>query len=222
VLIGLALGFLSEQNINISPQLILALLAPPLVFDAAFHIRLEDLRRDFWLILLLAVPSMILTTLMVGWLVAQGAGLAIPIAMVFGALVSAAAPVAVVALFRRLGAPHRLQVLLEGENLFNDEPAIVKFTLTVTIVLRGQFSLAGNIANFLAVAGGGLLVRITLHNSILSPGRARLEGKNPFEWPVTILYKGLKVVRGLEETEVIFPNGKAVKVSEEEACVVSM
>ena len=105
VLIGQALGLLGEQNINISPQLILAVPVPPLVFDAAFHIRLEDLRRDFWLILLLAVPSVILTTLMAGWLVAQGAGLAIPIAMVFGALVSATDPVAVVALFRQPGAP---------------------------------------------------------------------------------------------------------------------
>ncbi len=162
VLIGLALGLLSEQKIEISPQLILALLVPPLVFDAAFHIRLDDLQRDFWLILLLAVPGVIVTTFMVGWLVAQGTGLAIPIALVFGALVSATDPVAVVALFRRLGAPRRLQVLLEGESLFNDGTAIVMFTLTVTIVLSGQFSLAGNIANFLTVAGGGLLVGITL------------------------------------------------------------
>ncbi len=162
VLIGLALGLLSAQKIDVSPQLILALLVPPLVFDAAFHIRLDDLRRDFWLILLLAVPGVILTTFMAGWLVAQGTGLALPIALVFGALVSATDPVAVVALFRRLGAPRRLQVLLEGESLFNDGTAIVMFSLTVAIVLSGQFSLAGNIANFLTVAGGGLLVGITL------------------------------------------------------------
>ncbi len=162
VLIGLALGLLSAQKIDVSPQLILALLVPPLVFDAAFHISLDNLRRDFWLILLLAVPGVILTTFMVGWLVAQGTGLAIPIALVFGALVSATDPVAVVALFRRLGAPRRLQVLLEGESLFNDGTAIVMYSLTVAIVLSGQFSLAGNIANFLTVAGGGLLVGIAL------------------------------------------------------------
>ncbi len=162
VLIGLALGVLSEQKIEVSPQLILALLVPPLVFDAAFHIRLEDLQRDFWLILLLAVPGVILTTFMVGWLVAQGTGMAIPIALVFGALVSATDPVAVVALFRRLGAPRRLQVLLEGESLFNDGTAIVMFSLTTAIVLNGQFSLASNIASFLTVAGGGILIGITL------------------------------------------------------------
>src|ERR1700690_909672 len=74
VLIGLALGLLTAQEIQISPQLILALLVPPLVFDAAFHIRLEDLRRDFWFILLLAVQSMILTSPFVGWLFKPGTG----------------------------------------------------------------------------------------------------------------------------------------------------
>jgi CPA1 family monovalent cation:H+ antiporter len=162
VLIGLALGLLSEQKFEISPQLILALLVPPLVFEAAFHIRLEDLRRDFWLIVLLAVPGVILTTFLVGWVVSQGTGLAMPIALTFGALVSATDPVSVVALFRRLGAPRRLQVLLEGESLFNDGTAIVMFSLTTAIVLNGSFSLASNVASFLTVAGGGILVGITL------------------------------------------------------------
>ncbi len=162
VLIGLALGLLTVQEIQISPQLILALLVPPLVFDAAFHIRLEDLRRDFWLILLLAVPGVILTTLLVGWLVAQGTGLGIQVAMVFGALVSATDPVSVVALFRQLGAPRRLQVLLEGESLFNDGTAIVMFSLVLAIALSGQFSLPGNIASFLTIAGGGSLIGIIL------------------------------------------------------------
>ncbi|MGE5251667.1 MAG: hypothetical protein ACM3QS_15805, partial [Bacteroidota bacterium] len=67
----------------------------------------------------------------------------------------------------------------------------------------------------------GLFLRV-LGVNILSPGRVRLEGKNPFAWPVTILYKGLKVVRGTGVTEVLFPNGQAVKVTDEEACVVSM
>ncbi len=162
VLMGLALGLLSEQKIEVSPQLILALLVPPLVFEAAFHIRLDDLRRDFWLIVLLAVPGVILTTLAVGWVVSEGTGLAMPIALVFGALVSATDPVSVVALFRRLGAPRRLQVLLEGESLFNDGTAIVMFSLTTAIVLNGSFSLSSNIASFLTIAGGGILVGITL------------------------------------------------------------
>ncbi len=57
---------------------------------------------------------------------------------------------------------------------------------------------------------------------IISPRRVRLEGRNPFAWPVTIVYKGLKVQRGLEETEVTFPNGQAVKITGVESCTVSL
>ena len=129
---GLILSLLSPVAIKISPQIILALLVPPLVFEAAFHLNLDHLRRDVWLIVLFALPGVILTTLLVGGVVAAGTGLTIQIAMVFGALISATDPVAVVALFRRLGVPRRLQVLLEGESLFNDGTAIVMFNLNAS------------------------------------------------------------------------------------------
>ena len=162
VLIGLALAFLTPTDINISPQIILALLVPPLVFEAAFHIRLNDLRRDFWLILTLAVPGVIITTLLVGWVVSWGTGLAIPAAMVFGALVSATDPVSVVALFRRLGVPRRLQLLLEGESLFNDGTAIIMFSLMLNVAMAGKFNLAVSMRDFITVAGGGALIGIAL------------------------------------------------------------
>jgi CPA1 family monovalent cation:H+ antiporter len=162
VFIGLLLSLLSPTAIQISPQIILALLVPPLVFEAAFHLNLDHLRRDFWLILLFALPGVILTTLLVGGVVAAGTGLSIQIAMVFGALVSATDPVAVVALFRRLGVPRRLQVLLEGESLFNDGTAIVMFNLMLAIALAGNFNAVESIRDFLTVGGGGVLIGITL------------------------------------------------------------
>src|SRR5512143_1376622 len=162
VLIGLVLSLLSPTAIKISPQIILALLVPPLVFEAAFHLNLDHLRRDFGLILLLALPGVILTTLLVGGVVAWGTGLAIQTAMVFGALVSATDPVAVVALFRRLGVPRRLQVLLEGESLFNDGTAIVMFNLMISIALVGRFDLANSVRDFITISGGGVLIGIAL------------------------------------------------------------
>jgi monovalent cation:H+ antiporter, CPA1 family len=162
VLIGLALSLLIPTRIQMSPQIILALLVPPLIFEAAFHLRWDDLRRDFWLILLLAIPGVILTTLFVGGVVALGTGLAIQAALVFGAIVSATDPVAVVALFRRLGVPRRLQVLLEGESLFNDGTAIVMFNLMIAVALAGRFNLATSVRDFMTVSGGGVLVGIAL------------------------------------------------------------
>lgn len=62
----------------------------------------------------------------------------------------------------------------------------------------------------------------TLGVTILSPMRVRLEGENPFVWPVTISYKGLKIVRGLENTQVVFPNGESIMVTDPAPCVVSL
>jgi hypothetical protein len=50
--------------------------------------------------------------------------------------------------------------------------------------------------------------------TIQSPNRVRLEGRNPFPWPVTVKYRGLTVVRGLEETVITFPNGAVTTVTE--------
>ena len=62
----------------------------------------------------------------------------------------------------------------------------------------------------------------TLGVSILSGERLRLEGRNPFAWPVTISYKGLKVVRGLEQTEIAFRNGRTITVTDDQPVTVSM
>jgi CPA1 family monovalent cation:H+ antiporter len=166
VIIGLVITLLNPQHMEFTPQIIMLLLVPPLVFEAAFHIRFDDLRHDFWLILLLAVPGVVLTTFLVGWLVSWGTGLALQAALVFGALIAATDPVAVVALFRGLGAPRRLQVLLESESLLNDGTAIVMFGLMLTTALQGKFNLGQSIFQFITVAGGGLLVGLIFGMSI--------------------------------------------------------
>jgi len=62
----------------------------------------------------------------------------------------------------------------------------------------------------------------TLGVQVLSATSVRLEGNNPFPWPVTIQYKGLKILRGLDRTEVRFPNGKSVSIDDPAPCMVSL
>ena len=162
VLIGLALSFRGQENIDIPPEIFLGLLVPPLIFEAAFHIKIRDLQKDIALILILAIPGVLITTMLVGGVVAWGTGFPIATALVFGALVAATDPVAVVVLFRTLGVPKRLQVLLEGESLLNDGTAIVVFNLMVVIAVTGVFEPLASLVNFGVVAGGGLIVGIAL------------------------------------------------------------
>ena len=67
----------------------------------------------------------------------------------------------------------------------------------------------------------GLFLKI-LGVEILSATRVKLEGENPFPWDVTIQYKGLKVIRGQQKTEVVFANGKSVTVTDLEPTIISL
>ncbi|RPI34959.1 MAG: Na+/H+ antiporter [Chloroflexota bacterium] len=164
VLMGLVLTLRTQEEIILPSNIIMALLVPPLIFEAAFHLNIDEVRRNLAPILALAIPGVILTTLMVGLVVSWGTKMALPLALVFGALVSATDPVSVVALFRRLGVPKRLQVLLEGESLLNDGTAIVVFNLVIISALFSEqsFNWVGGVIDFARVAGGGLLVGLVM------------------------------------------------------------
>jgi len=162
VLIGLVLSIQGQVDIEVTPELFLALLVPPLVFEAAFHLNAHDLRNEIAPILALAIPGVLITTGLVGLVVMLGTDTPIYVALVFGSLVAATDPVAVVALFRSMGVPKRLQVLLEGESLFNDGTAIVVFNLMLVVAITGEFSLLDSIVDFLVVSGVGLGVGLLL------------------------------------------------------------
>ena len=77
------------------------------------------------------------------------------------AILSATDPVAVIALFKQLGAPNRLVVLVEGESLFNDATSLVLAKILLAVVVAGSFSehaLGDGIVSFLTLFLGGALV----------------------------------------------------------------
>lgn len=162
VVVGLLITFQSPLQIELTPDLILMLFVPPLAFEAAFHLNFTELRHNFIAIFLLAVPGVILTTLIVGWILQIGTFLTLPIALIFGALIAATDPLAVVSLFRTLGVPKRLAVLIEGESLFNDGTAIVVFNLMLVVALANRFDPVESISNFLRVSIGGIVVGLIL------------------------------------------------------------
>ncbi len=168
VLAGLAISLRSPIEVDFSPKLFLSLFLPPLLFEAAFHLNFEELRRNLSTVVLLAVPGVLLNMIMVGAVVSLGAGLTLPLALVFGSLIAATDPVAVVGIFRKLGAPKRLEVLLEGESLLNDGTAIVIFNLTLGFIASGDFNLINSLTDFVRIAGGGLIVGLVFGWSFAS------------------------------------------------------
>lgn len=162
VMVGLFITFEQQLAFEVTPELILALFVPPLIFEAAFHLEFNQLHDNLIPILMLAVPGVVLSTLTIGGIVAIGVGLPLSTAAVFGALISATDPVAVVAFFRALGVPRRLAVAVEGESLFNDGTAIVVFNIALGATIAGSFDLVAGIFDFLRVALGGLGIGMAL------------------------------------------------------------
>lgn len=163
VIVGSGLAILYQPfHIEVEPELILGIFVPPLIFEAAFHLPINELRRNLFPILALAIGGVLLTTFLVGGIVHLGGGLLMANAIVFGSIIAATDPVAVIALFRSLGVPKRLQVLLEGESLLNDGTAIVVFNIAVAAAVTGGFNVIEGVGSFLSSAGIGLAIGFVL------------------------------------------------------------
>ncbi len=172
VVVGLLITFQQPIAIELTPELILSIFIPPLVFEAAFHLEFKNLRQNWLPIVGLAIPGVMFTTVVVGLLVSWGVGISLSSGLVFGALIAATDPVAVVSLFKALGAPKRLTTLVESESLFNDGTAIVVFKLLVVAAVASAASVTGGTGesfnvltatvDFVRVSAGGLLVGVGL------------------------------------------------------------
>ncbi len=173
VILGMFLGSLARQNtelnflldFQLSPDLVLYLFLPVLVFESAINLDARSLIKDIVPILVLAIPALVISTAIIGlglWFIED---FNIIYALIFGALISATDPVAVISLFKELGAPHRLTILVEGESLLNDATAIVLFNILLGISIWEQFGVFDfyvAIAEFFKVFFGGLGIGIII------------------------------------------------------------
>lgn len=158
----LVAGLPELVDITASPDLILSLLVPPLLFEATLHLPWRKLKMDAFPILLTAIVGTGFGTLVIGAVIHSVLDLTWPASFAFGALISATDPVAVIAFFKSLGTPKRLSVLVEGESLFNDAVAVVAFGLAISVAKGDEFSLAGAASDFIIVSAGGLAVGLVL------------------------------------------------------------
>lgn len=170
VLVGIAFSQLAEfgpaflQSVvgfDISPDVILFVFLPTLIFESAFHIDLRQLKSNLLPVLTLAVPGLILSTVLIGLVVGFFTPIDYAAALLLGAILSATDPVAVISLFKQLGAPKRLTILVEGESLFNDATSIVVARILMGVVAAGfftTFTYLDGIKAFVVVFLGGVLV----------------------------------------------------------------
>ena len=123
---------------TIAPDIVLFAFLPPLLFEASFRFDARRLRRLARPVLLLAVPGTLATAIVVGGGLTKFVGLPLAVGLLFGCIVSATDPVAVVAIVKQLGLPERIAVVPEAESLLNDGVAITLYTAVLDFMATGH------------------------------------------------------------------------------------
>ena len=164
VVVGSLAGFVPGMpHVTLDPDVVLFVLLPPLLYNAAYSSSLRDLRANARVITLSAVGLVVATTC----LVAVAAHLAVPelpwaACFALGAIISPTDPLAATQIIRRLGLPSRSVTVVEGEALVNDGSALALYQTAVAAVGGTAFTVwqAGGL--FLVEVAGGIAVGIVV------------------------------------------------------------
>ena len=164
VLVGLAISIVGPDvglpigpGPLIDPGLLLAIVLPGLVFEAAFRTDLAVLRPSVVAVVVLAIPGVVIVAAVVAVVLKATTGLSLTEGFLVGAMVAATDPAAVLSTFRHVAVAPRLATMVEMESLVNDGTGIVLFALALEL-LAGQASLGGSIVTFIvSVVGAGIL-----------------------------------------------------------------
>ncbi len=153
-------------DIHLTPELIFHVLLPPLLFEAAFNLNFNELKENIKPVLLYAVIGVVIAVIVTGFILKQGfsifginSTLPLMACILFGAVISSTDPISVLAIFKELGAPKRLSLIVEGESLFNDGISVVVYGIIIGVaVSHSEFNMVESIKEFIAVAFGGALI----------------------------------------------------------------
>jgi monovalent cation:H+ antiporter, CPA1 family len=153
------------RDFTLTPEILFYIFLPTLIFESAYNINIRALSRNSIPIALLSIVSLLISSAAIAvglYYLLPLVGFAIPfsVAFLFGSLISATDPVAVLSLFKEYGAPRRLALLFEGESLFNDGTGFALFLIALEFAHKGGFSAAtaleGTLSFFVMIIGGAL------------------------------------------------------------------
>ena len=156
-----ALSFVT--SFQLTPELLFFVFLPILIFESGYNMNSRHIKENKIAIGMLAIVGLLISTFLIGFVgfwSFQLLGLEVPlmVTLLFGAIISATDPVAVLALFKGCGVPHRLTLIFEGESLFNDGTAFAIFLVFLGIIINGYHGyptiLEGVIAFIIMILGG--------------------------------------------------------------------
>lgn len=150
-------------SFQLTPESLFFVFLPILIFESAYNINIRNIKENKVSISMLAIVGLLISTFFIGFVgywCFQLLGYNVPllVTLLFGAIISATDPVAVLSLFKEYGAPHRLTLIFEGESLFNDGTAFAIFLVILSIIqngFHGAETVLGGIFSFTTMIIGG-------------------------------------------------------------------
>lgn len=152
------IGLTPEFLDTVAPEIFLLIFLPGLLFEGAMNIDTDELFRNIKSISLFAILGVLTTVLIASGVLHYVLHIPYQISLLFAAMVTPTDPIAVMAIFKKLGVSKKLGVLLEGEALFNDGTGLVIFKVVLALIVSGSFSLLSGIGQFLKLVIGGIFV----------------------------------------------------------------
>ena len=143
---------------SLTPDVILIVFLPALVFEGGVKLNVRDLLRNSAPLLLLANLGVLVAALVTGYLVHWTTGLPVQIALLFGAIISATDPISVLAIFKDLRMDKRLSLIVEGESLLNDGTAAALFQIVLAGIISGHVGVSTGVGQFLFAVLGGVVL----------------------------------------------------------------
>ena len=180
------------DDAQLTPELLFYIFLPILIFESGFNMKIRKMIDSAWTIGLLSILGLIISAFGIAgalFYTLPFVGIDIPfvLALLFGAVISATDPVAVLSLFKEFGAPKRLTMIFEGESLFNDGTAVALFMVVLAVATSG-FDGVTTVLDGALLFGGMLLFGIVFGLMVAGAfsGLLRLVKSNEFV-AVTIL-----------------------------------
>lgn len=157
------IGIESEKIMEVIPEVILLGFIPILIFDSGRKCKIGQIEKEAIPIGFFAIIGVVLTIFIIGFGVSSIFNIPFIDALLFGTILAATDPVAVSVIFKKFQIPRKLNLIIEGESLFNDATGIISFNVVKGIIFSGvAFSLLETSISFIWSMVGAIALGITI------------------------------------------------------------
>ena len=133
------IGFEAEELYNFIegiPQIVLYVIIPVLIFESGRKLKIDQVKKEAIPIGFFAIIGVVITILIIGVGTSTVFQISFIDALLLGTILAATDPVAVGAIFKKFPIPHRLNMIIEGESIFNDATGVISFNAKVSEAFR--------------------------------------------------------------------------------------